>query len=84
MAKNSNLKFDRDPGLVLYSWKRAKRKRVICSKAEGYGGRFHFREWILNSDGAYYPTRSGITLSISELKELRRGLKKAIEISEED
>lgn len=80
MVKNA--KFDRDPGTVLYSWDTQKGKRVIVSRSKGYGGRIHIRTWMLNTKGAYYPTRAGITLNVAELKKLRRGLKEAIKMYE--
>ena len=83
MRKNDSDRFDRDPGMVLYSWDPKRGKRVIVSRSKGYGRRFHIRTWVLNSKGAYYPTRAGITLGISELKKLRRALRKAIEMCEE-
>ena len=76
MGKNDSDKFDRDPGTILYSWDPRGGKRVIISRSKSYGRRFHIRTWMLNSKGAYYPTRAGITLGIVELKKLRRALKK--------
>lgn len=83
MGKNDSGKFERDPGMVLYSWDPKRGKRVIVSRSKGYGRRFHIRTWMLNSKGAYYPTRAGVTLSLSELKKLRRALTKAIEMYKE-
>lgn len=83
MNKTKGDRFDRNPGVVLHSWERKSGERIICSRSHGYGRRFHFRVWMLNSKGAYYPTRSGITLSIRELKKLRRALRKAIKMCEE-
>ena len=80
MRKKS--KFDRNPGEVVHYWERQSGARVICSRSKGYGRRFHFRVWMLNSKGAYYPTRAGITLTTTELKKLRLALRKAINIGE--
>lgn len=82
MGKNDSDKFDRDPGTVVDSWNPKRGKRVIVSRSRGYGRRVHVRVWLLNSKGAYHPTRAGITLTISELKKLRRALKKVREMYE--
>ncbi|MBB4397193.1 PC4/YdbC family ssDNA-binding protein [Bradyrhizobium sp. ERR14] len=84
MSKNDNGKFDRDPGTVVYSWGRKSGERVFVSRSKAYGNRIHIREWLLNDKGAYYPTRAGITLSLSEVRKLRRALEKACEMYELD
>ncbi len=83
MIQDKGGRFDRNPGQVIRTWKRRDGERVVVSRSDGYGKRFHFRVWMRNGKGAYYPTRSGITFSISELQKLRRALKKAIEVSAE-
>lgn len=83
MSEKNGNRFERNPGKVLHTWERRDGERVVVSRSDGYGKRFHFRVWMRNGKGAYYPTRSGITFSISELQKLRRALKKAIEVSAE-